>query len=1653
MRTGSIAGLVAGAFACLILGIAIGRSGPDAPAPVEAAAPTEAQTAGATGETVATLETRPADAPRAAPAEPDRFAFVTYRADVGGDAPRACFVFNAPLDPEADYSPYVALSPSAPVAITAAGESLCLGGLAFGEERTATLRAGLPAADGRTLAREETAPIEFGDRPAYVGFKGDGVVLPRRDADGLAVETVNVDALSVRVWRVNDRALVFKRISGGESVPEGRYSWLYGENDPSDVAALVWEGEMDTPGALNTPTTTVFPLASALGSLQPGAYFVELADASAEDDDNRRPASAHRWILFTDLALSTYQGADGLDVVARSLQSAEPARNAELRLLARNNEVLGAARADVNGRARFEAPLLRGEGPLSPKLLLAYGPEGDFAVLDLERAPLDLSGENVSGRARSGPVDAYVYFERDIYRPGETVRATALVRDPQARALADRPGALVVYRPNGVEAARQRFESATEFGGAWSWDYAVSHAAPRGAWRMVAEIDGVGAVAAAGFDVEDFVPQRIAVELEADADAPMTRDETRPIDVDVRFLYGAPGAGLPVESEARLQRDPKPFPKYSDYSFGLHDASFREEVIELGDAVADGAGEARLNLAMRERAADAQMPLRANVVVRVQEPGGRAVAESVRLPYRPRDRYLGVKPGFEGRAPRNADTVFEVAALSRLGEPVNADLTWKVIEIDYEYDWWRDNGGRWQWRRTRNTRTVEEGRVDTGRDGVGRIALRGLSWGDHRLVVSDGETGAEASYGFWVGWGGRAQDGVEAPDRVRVAGPSEAPRVGDRAEITIAAPYSGQAQVVVATDRVVSVNYLQLDEDGAEITLPVTENWGAGAYVLVTAFTPRDAVSRPQPRRAVGLTYVPVNVEDRTYEMTLDAPELARPDTNIDVLVTATGGPAGERAWVTLAAVDEGVLRLTKFESPDPTEWFFGRRALGVELRDDYGRLLDPNQGAAAPVRVGGDQLGGEGLSVVPTKTVALFSGPVALDGEGQASIPLALPPFNGELRLMAVAWSASGLGAVAQPMTVREPVPAEMVLPRFLAPGDQAVATVSLDNVEGAPGLYQTTISAEGPLTALGAEVAQELSRGERGDALVTISAQEVGIGAFSLEASGPDAFTSARSYDLQVRSAYLPIRNVERALLEPGESYTLGAGASNIIPASASATVTFSPFPMDAGALYASLSRYPYGCTEQVTSRALPLLYAGDLAAVAAEDGPRGAREKLQEAVETLLSRQGSDGVIGLWREGDRSASPWLGAYATDFLARAKQAGLVVPDDAMNRAYAALSGVADGVRWRAAGYDFDAYGARSEEAKDNLRRDAQAYALYVLARAGRADIARLRYVHDQELTKLKSPLSRAFLGAGLAALGDNARAANAFDAAENVVGTWESEWDYYQTPLRDTAGVLALAAEANETDRVERVGDRLLELAPDPEELSTQEKSFALLAVSALLDGADAVRIARDNVVIGAGESGPMVSLDAAGIAAAPVFTNQGEAPVWRTRVLRGAPIAPPAAASAGVSALKNVYTLDGEPADLGGLVQGDRVVVKITLTPRQQRVNPMIIADLLPAGLEIETVLRPADGERTNADDGAFGWLGEITRLKTAEARDDRFVAAVDLGRGEVTMAYIARAVTSGEFAAPGVVAEDMYRADVFARTGSRRMRIVPRDSRPL
>ncbi|WP_369807145.1 alpha-2-macroglobulin family protein [Ancylobacter radicis] len=1542
------------------------------------------------------------------------FRMLDYSVDSDAANPRICVQFSEPLVKGTDYAAYVTLKgPQGAVdkpAVTSEGSQLCVEGLAHGESYDVGLRRGLPSSvAAEPLAATADLTIYVRDRKAGVRFTGRNYVLPRSGPRGIPLVSVNTSRVGVELYRIGDRSLIPTAIDGEFRANLGGFDL---ERLKSGQAEAVFKGELETASPLNEDVTTSFPVDEAVGTLAPGVYVLTARPAGdAADPTDEWSARATQWFVVSDLGMTALSGSTGLTVMVRGLGSAQPLADVELRLLAKSNEVLATAKTDATGAASFDPGVMRGTDGFAPAVIVARATEGDYAFLSLEDQAFDLTDRGVGGRAAPDKMDAFVTTERGVYRSGEEVHVTALLRSPQVEAVAGVPLTLMLKRPDGVE--ERRIQAPDEGAGGRAVGFPLMGGAMTGVWRIEAYVDPRGApVGETTFLLEDYVPERLALDLSTTATritpkAPVT------VNADGRWLFGPPAAGLDISGEIEV-RIAKERPSLPGWRFGRPDDGFAPERSALPDlAVTDAGGKASLSAVLPALAPTAR-PLEAEIFVSLDEGGGRAVRRSLVLPVEPAPAAIGVKPLFGPSGPgENASAGFEVQAFNAAGAAIaRAGAQWALYRIETRYQWYR-LGSSWDFEPVESVAKVADGKLDLGTSTPARLDVP-VGWGRYRLEVSEGSL--VTAVPFEAGWGGGAT--ADAPDRLEVSLDKKQYAAGETLKVNLTSRHDGSATVLIVGDGVLASQTLDVKAGDSAVEFPVAATWGPGAYALAFLHRPLDVAAGRNPGRAIGLAWFGVDQSARRLEVKLDAPALVRPETTVSVPVTVAGAGKGE-AFVTLALVDVGILNLTRFETPDPDGFYLGQRALGTEVRDFYGQLIDGMLGARGRLRSGGDAMDAGLQAEPPTQPpLALFSGPVKLDADGRGTLDFAIPPFDGTGRLMAVAWSAAAVGHASADVTIRDPVVLTATLPRFLASGDRSTLNLALANVDGETGDYALDVVTEGPIAVPSAPRTIPLAKGARQVFNVQLNGIGIGEARLSLRLSGPGGLAITRDYRLNVRPAYPAISRRSVETIAPGASITLSRDlVADLVPGTGGVTVFAGPDPaLDVPALFGALDRYPFACSEQLTSRALPLLYLSDFG-TAERFRLKDPAETIRDAIARLIARQGSDGSFGLWSAGGNDL--WLDAYVSDFLTRAREKGHAVPDRPFTMALDRLRNAV-------------AY------AGDGATNDGTAYAIYVLARNGRAPLGDLRYVADAKLEEVESPLARGQLGAALAMLGDKGRAERVFGAALELLPEAPEPLTAgradFGSILRDAAGVATLAAEAGFTNTARTARARLASAYADAGPTSTQEDSWLLLAARAAREGRGIAVEVGGTLTSGIYER----ALTPAELATPLKLTNRGTAPLDVAVTIDGPPVTPEPASAAGFALTRSYYTLDGTPADPAKVIQNQRLVVLLEASEDEPAPSHVLLVDYLPAGFEIDN-----PSLAVGADTGGLAWLGETTEASHAEFRDAFFAAAFDLTQtGDeaqmLRVAYIVRAVSPGTYAHPPAIVEDMYRPGRYART---------------
>jgi uncharacterized protein YfaS (alpha-2-macroglobulin family) len=741
--------------------------------------------------------------------------------------------------------------------------------------------------------------------------------------------------------------------------------------------------------------------------------------------------------------------------------------------------------------------------------------------------------------------------------------------------------------------------------------------------------------------------------------------------------------------------------------------------------------------------------------------------------------------------------------------------------------------------------------------------------------------------------------------------------------------------------------------------------------------------------------------------------------------------------------VDVGILNITSYATPDPFASLFGRKAYGADQLDVYGQLIEAGQGRLATLAFGGDAaLAGGGKRPQTSVTiVALQSAPVTLDEQGRGEVSLDIPDFNGELRLMAQAWTDERYGMAEARTLVAAPLVAELAAPRFLAGGDQTTLALDLTNLSGKPQRLDVNLESGGQLNLVqsgaGQAAAIQLADGQRTTLRIPVRA----VGGFGqgnlkvtvngLELPGENLPAFSRDWTLGVRPAYPAQLRQFRAVLK-GDAWSLPAGTLDAFePDGREALLQLSSRPpLNLGEQVRALKAYPYGCAEQTTSGLYPSLYAdgATLQRLGIEGESEDKRRRAIEiGVERLLGMQRYNGSFGLW-SADGEEEYWLTAYVTDFLLRARDQGFAVPPEALKKASERLLRYLQERSLVEVGYSQNI---------DRSRFAVQAYAGYVLARSQQAPLGALRSLWERR-ADARSGLPLVQLAVAFKLMGDAPRADQALELGLRVQRQGRDWLADYGSPLRDQALILALLEEHDLAKgvREERLFG-LSDLLAGERWLSTQERNALFLAGRGLLgkpEPAWSARLVAGDQQRELSDQQPGLKLDGALLAEPLSVTASGGDPLYQQLTLSGYPRVAPRAGGDNLEIRREFLGANGQRVDLDNLDSGELVLVHLAISARE-RVPDALVVDLLPAGLELENQnLAQSAASLDDASGAVKEWQKSMQNavLKHQEFRDDRYVAALDISEYDTThLLYLARAVTPGTYRVPPPTVESMYR----------------------
>ncbi len=1541
------------------------------------------------------------------------------------DAPALALVFSGPLAPKANWQSWLSVSEGGKQVqgewiLADDGRTLYFPNVQPDKSYEVSLNAGLgPGPQSWTL---KTRPLEAG-----ASFTASGMVLPLRDELRLPISAVNVDEVNIDFFRVDAEYL--PRFLAEYRPGAGMGNWEL--EQITKRAKRVFSGRYALELDANRRETRLINVKEPQLA-EAGVYFAVMSPLG--NYDWRKETT---YFAVSDMGLSARRYRDQLEVFVSSLASADPLKDVQLSLLDEKGNRLQVQTTDPQGHRRFDQ--VQGA-----RLLLAE--QGNhLAVLRLDGAALDLSTFDLGTQPWQAQ-QLYLFSGRDLYRPGERLDSEILLKGQDGQLLPGMAVELEVKQPDGQLLEQKRL--LPDNLGAAHYGLRLPDDAPLGRWTISLKT-AAGSRFEWPFLVEEFLPERLKLQLGKGPDSEVTDlDSALTLPLQGDYLYGAPASATKAKAEVKISRATMPFTQWQEFTLG--DVLLAEQAKDLEplNLTLDAQGQGTFSLADELDGVRALGPLEVAYRVSLAEPGGRAVNRSrTQYGWPAGSQWPALKADFVAeRVEGGKPLPFQILNLDEQGQPVAGAVKVRLINEYRDYYWHYADGEGWKYEFNSQPYLEQEQTLQLDGKGPTPLTLQ-LAAGWYRLEVENSQ-GHQSSLRVEIGsyaWGGGGEQA--RPDKIAITLDKRAYQAGDKAKVTLVAPRPGKGLLLVEDgDGLRWWQRIELKGAGGdakdargEFEIPVSPEWQRHDLHISAQIAAPDSASKPagkpqgQNLRSVGLVPLTLDREARRLPLTLSAPDKAVPLTRLEVTATSTPNSRGR---VVLATVDRGVLNISDYQPLDPFEIFFGRKRFAQDLFDNYGQVIPPQDGKLARLNYGGDRapLKKGGALESRVEIAALWSGEVSFDESGKAMIPLDLPNFNGELALMALAWNEQQVGEAERAVKVVAPLVAEIGWPRFGARGDETRALVQLRNMSGEDQTLSLAWTLNGGLKANG-ELPRTLSLKNGEEQWLTLPLTVTGasgVASLQLAASGKD-FAISRDWYLPLRSPWPAETRQRYQMLAPGQQMSFApAELAGLDRANLQGLLSLSGTPpWDPAAQWQALADYPYACLEQTLSRAWPyLLTTADERTAWSKpaEGKKAASEAdVQRALLQRLQRlQLPSGGFGLW-DGRSDEEQWLTAYAADYLLARKEAGDAVPEAMLNQALNRLQS-----------YLTDSqYGEHWSSAPEHSRLAYQAYSAYVLARVGKAPLATLRLVWEQQADHARSGLPLLHLSLALSAMGDEQNAAKALRRAQTI----ERGDDYlgdYGSPLRDQALELSLLRQHKlAADRWPALSAKVADTLAHRQWLSTQER-LALLRLARFDPAVDWQAKVTSSLGSESLSGSAPLQLGAPEALAASAVTNEGKGSLYVKRTLIGYPEQAPTRLSQGISVTRSWFNSDGQPFDPAKVKVGDLVVVRLNVSS-ESAVPDALLVEMVPAGFELEN---PTLGNSIKLEElsieGKPAWQSEWNDyLKHQEFRDDRYTAALDLSEGSnQQLVYLMRAVTPGRYQVPPTQVEDMYRPELRA-----------------
>ncbi|MFY0592789.1 alpha-2-macroglobulin family protein [Roseivirga sp.] len=1512
--------------------------------------------------------------------------------------------------------------------------------------------------------------VSFAQTKPQVKLVTKGTILPSTDGLVLPFEAVNLQAVDVMIIKVYEKNVVqFLQTNN-----------LNGNDQLRRVGRPVYEGmvKLDPSGVMNLSKWNRFNLdVSEMIATEPGAIYqvrlnfkkpyslYDCGEPLSENLELEGNIEADKWddfsgeragsydsyynygynrgydwkernnpchvsyysgrnrlvstnILASDLGLIAKMGNDRrLNAYVTDIKTTKPLAGVDIDIYDYQQEIIETLSSDSEGKVELD--LIR-----KPFLLVASrGNERGYLKLWDGRA-LSLSNFNVGGAKVQRGVQGYIYGERGVWRPGDDIYLDFILADPDKNLPEDHPVVMELIDPSGNIKSRKVETKATN--GFYHFPLKTDSDDQTGNWLARTTVGG--ATFTKRIKIETVKPNRLKIDLRFKKDRISIAENTLQGELNVQWLSGVPAKNLKAEFDLILTPSQTNFEAFPKYTFDDRAKEFSTESQRIFSGTIDQSGQANVNVTLSKQTS-APGKLMATFSGKVFEPGGDFSIDQFSIPFYPYSSFVGIKrPDGDrrGQLLTNKDHELEIVSVDAEGNAINKKgLVLEVFKLNWRW-WWDRSNDNLAYYVSRNYSSPyhrEEINTVNGKAKV-KLTIPNKDWGRYYVRVRDPESGHSAgsiTYFDWPGWAEESRPGGAA--LLNFSTDAEDYDIGEKVKVNIPASTEGRALVSIENgSKVVASYWVETKEGTNTFEFTTTEDMVPNGYVTTTLLQPHLQTKNDLPIRLYGI--VPINVSDPDTKLSpkIEMANVLEPESEVSLTVSEANG---KPMTYTIAVVDEGLLDITRFKTPDPWNTFFARQALGVKTWDLYEDVIGAFDGDLSKLLA----LGGDGSAAKPAKAkanrfkpVVVHLGPFELGKAEKANHKFTMPNYIGSVRTMVIAGDQGAYGKTEKATPVRKPLMVLGTMPRVVGPGEKISLPVSIFALE--PSINEVEVTVKGNnLLKFGDSSKRTIQFNEIGDQIIDFEfevAQELGVGKVQIVAqSGREKAT----YDLevQVRNPNPELTDVTEMVLQSGEDWAESFDQMGIAGTNAMSLEMSVIPPINLKKRLNYLMAYPHGCIEQTTSAIFPQLFLNEITDLSTEEQQK-VLANITDGISRIQKFQTSLGGFAYW-PGQSDDNDWGTNYGGHFLLEARDKGYFVPSKLLK--------------------DWTTYQrkrARSWSKNGRYNDDlVQAYRLYTLAKAQAPELGAMNRLRED---KSLSVSAKWRLAAAYTLVGRSQVAKQMIEGLPRLTAK-RNDYYYYGSKLRDDAMVLETLGLLKMQNEGLTLMRSVAEALSEDRWMSTQTTAYALLSIIKFIGGNEMSDGIKATYQIGGAElkdvntakSIVLVDADIKAIEKTNFRVENKSQGILFVRVIRrGQPMAGAEQAAAKGLRLKVIYSdRNGNVIDPASLEQGTDFFAEVSIynTGTKGVYRDLALSQIFPSGWEILN-------DRLNEIPGANGKANYDYR----DIRDDRVYTYFDLRPSEEKKFKVAlNATYAGKYYLPTVKVEAMYDDTINGRTAGK------------